>query len=647
VRRSLPIVLVNVLLSQPLRAQAAELSQVRINAAIDRGVERMADLYKDGVAQIPKPLPVPATTELNRAGLRALLVYTLLKSGVRPHSPIVEKLVARLAFERFDRTYDVACMLLALDALDPIGQRAWIDELAAFLLAHREMSGEYGYPGGGDLSNTQFAALGLRAAATAGVAIPPDVWASLARAVFRHQTNDGGFSYTAADGHSRNTMTAAGVGVLAVCETEFALCGALDPDLSQQMRRARIDGLAWITKWLGSGIGTEHVEWQHYFLYGLERVGGLCGIARIGEHEWYREGATYLVDTQDANGEWHGGYEPATTLFALLFLARATGTASTGSRFAPVTGEQPRSLPYQHTPGTDVPGGMRLEAAGPQPLRMWLTHVVSPANAPFEWPDERARGPHIALVEYLADGMPIEVVLGDPEHPSGEQRFACEHRGLARGHHRLTARVHVRPPEDRGADDARAARAILNAKDRSPAPEDRLILTNGIEVDIVDEVPVAAAEIAFDPALDMLLQSRPKASASSVLMKAPGFEWTAFAARQAIDGNPRSPWIAAAEDAHPMLSVHLSQPQRANLVRIAPARLAPRSPDFLTLPREISVAIDGGAAHVIPVDGSRTWVDLKLPKAMQVNLLEIRLVGRDVPTGAVGIGEIALQLTSD
>src|SRR6185436_4565302 len=120
------------------------------------------------------------------------------------------------------------CMLLALEALDPVGQRAWIDELAAFLLAHREKSGEFGYPGGGDLSNTQFAALGLRAAAKAGVVVPVDVWEGLARAVLQHQCKDGGFSYTLGDGHATDTMTAAGVGVLAICEIELARGGKLD-----------------------------------------------------------------------------------------------------------------------------------------------------------------------------------------------------------------------------------------------------------------------------------------------------------------------------------------------------------------------------------------------------------------------------------
>src|SRR5437773_2282576 len=83
-------------------------------------------------------------------------------------------------------------------------------------------------------------ALGLRAAADAGISIPSDVWADLARAVLLHQTGDGGFSYRADGATSSDTMTAAGVGVLAVCETQLARAGALDPDLAGKMRRARI-----------------------------------------------------------------------------------------------------------------------------------------------------------------------------------------------------------------------------------------------------------------------------------------------------------------------------------------------------------------------------------------------------------------------
>jgi hypothetical protein len=638
-RRLLSIALLFVWFASTTRAQDKEATPDKINSAIDRGVARLLERYADGQAVIPKAQPGTGA-ELNRAGMRALVLYTLLKSGVPAHAPVVEKLVARLAFEHFDMTYDAACMLLALNALDPVGERAWIAELATFLITHRLSSGEFAYPtGNGDLSNTQFAALGLRAAAEADIPIPPDVWSDLAHAVLRHNTSDGGFSYRIDEAASSDTMTAAGVGVLAVCETQLARAGALDPNLAGLMRRARSAGQASLGTRLDPGLDAGRSGWLHYFLYALERVGGLCGIDKLGAHDWYHEGAAFLVETQDSRGEWRGNSDPCSTLFALLFLSRATSGVATGGRAAgPATGARAPTPLFPHTPGSDVVGGMRLEVRGQERLRMWIEHVASPANAPYEWPGERGRGPHVALVEYLVDGSPIEVVLGDSEHPAGEQRFLCEHRGLPRGHHRLTVRVHVRMPDTRAAD---------AAHERPSNFDDGVITSNGVEVEITEDIPRIQVEAPFAPAQDLLLQSRPEVTSSSFLKKAAWIDNTVFAASQVVDGNPRAPWIAAVQDAQPYVCIHLGEPKRADVVRIAPARLVPRNPDFLTLPKEISVRIDGDTAHVLPVDPAKFWVELVLPKPVNITQVEIRLVGREGPAAAVGIGEVVLERRSN
>ena len=44
--------------------------------------------------------------------------------------------------------------------------------------------------------------------------------------------------------------------------------------------------------------------WHYYYLYGLERVGRLSARRLIGEHDWYREGAEYLVRQQQESGYW-------------------------------------------------------------------------------------------------------------------------------------------------------------------------------------------------------------------------------------------------------------------------------------------------------------------------------------------------------
>jgi hypothetical protein len=85
-------------------------------------------------------------------------------------------------------------------------------------------------------------------------------------------------------------------------------------------------------------------SWLYYYLYGLERAGRLSGRRFFGNNDWYREGATFLVGTQDRlQGFWVGRsneQDPLlTTSFSLLFLSKGR---------APVLVNKLR-----HGPGTD------------------------------------------------------------------------------------------------------------------------------------------------------------------------------------------------------------------------------------------------------------------------------------------------------
>ncbi|GAG08690.1 unnamed protein product, partial [marine sediment metagenome] len=68
--------------------------------------------------------------------------------------------------------------------------------------------------------------------------------------------------------------------------------------------------------------------WHYYYLYGLERVGRLTGRRFVGKHDWYREGADFLVLKAKApfDEAWKGtgieGAEDIATSMALLFLSK-------------------------------------------------------------------------------------------------------------------------------------------------------------------------------------------------------------------------------------------------------------------------------------------------------------------------------------
>jgi len=67
--------------------------------------------------------------------------------------------------------------------------------------------------------------------------------------------------------------------------------------------------------------------WHYYYLYGLERAGVLSLCLRFGKHDWYEEGANFLLRAQRADGSWSSdGMVSAlsNTCFAILFLKKAT-----------------------------------------------------------------------------------------------------------------------------------------------------------------------------------------------------------------------------------------------------------------------------------------------------------------------------------
>ena len=79
-------------------------------------------------------------------------------------------------------------------------------------------------------------------------------------------------------------------------------------------------GLGWFEKGDNSINGAAG---NGYTLYGVERVGLASGFKFFGQHDWYRELATKVVASQQADGSFPGGHGAAiNTAYSLLFLAR-------------------------------------------------------------------------------------------------------------------------------------------------------------------------------------------------------------------------------------------------------------------------------------------------------------------------------------
>ncbi|MEQ1892643.1 MAG: prenyltransferase/squalene oxidase repeat-containing protein [Planctomycetota bacterium] len=300
-----------------------------INAAIDRGVDWLLarQLYDGSWA---------SHQDGYASGQTALTLYTLLKSGVSARHSAVQPALVQLETRPPDRTYSLACTIFALAALHDPAHRRWMAELVEQLLDEQHADGGWSYPGEQtDLSNSQYAALALRAAALEGVEVPTKVWTELVDFGLLHREDsrekEAGFIYAPRhDTGYTGSMTTAGIGLLAICRA--ALGEGMPAQLKQAATSAIEAGVAWLEKRWSVSRNPNKDDWHLYYLYGIERVGALLGRDRLGSHDWYAEGSRYLVRAQEPGGDWAGS--ETDTCFALLFLARATAPQSGGPRDA-------------------------------------------------------------------------------------------------------------------------------------------------------------------------------------------------------------------------------------------------------------------------------------------------------------------------
>jgi len=285
-----------------------------------------------------------------RTGTTSLVTLALLTAGEPVDAPHVQKALEHLRkFDpgQLDSVYAVSLQTMAFAAASPKADIVriqanvdWLQEAQLKPGDHFPWPGSWTYKASktrhGDNSNSQYALLGLNAAAEVGVKIKPEVWA-LAREYWqKHQLRDGSWSYTPEGGNgSTASMTCAGISSLVISglkrfrgserlvgERDVEDCGrgGADPNLQA--------GINWMSRnfMVGQNFGASQ-QWKYYYLYGLERTGRLSGLRYFGEHDWYREGAEELVHDQDKfDGFWRGTqyerYPVISTSFALLFLAK-------------------------------------------------------------------------------------------------------------------------------------------------------------------------------------------------------------------------------------------------------------------------------------------------------------------------------------
>ncbi|MEX1097560.1 MAG: DUF4159 domain-containing protein [Planctomycetales bacterium] len=278
-------------------------------------------------------------------GTSALVTLALLNTGMTPRDPEVARALESLRKRANDAetVYEVSLLCSAFAAArdgetDRVRLGLLVRKLEGSQIRRGDGKGAWGYDATKpdvwyDRSNAQFALLGLRDAAVAGVPVSREVW-ELSRDHWRRsQSGDGGWGYSGvARGGSTGSMTVAGISSLTIIKAMLrddereigpdgqpVCCGdaAPDPHLAR--------GIKWIEQNFSVGSNPRDTNWPLYYLYGLERAGRLSGKRFFGEHDWYREGATFLVRRARnmANGTWEEqGDRLVGTSFSLLFLSK-------------------------------------------------------------------------------------------------------------------------------------------------------------------------------------------------------------------------------------------------------------------------------------------------------------------------------------
>jgi hypothetical protein len=329
-----------------------------------------------------------------------LILLTFVHAGVSQEDARFKALFAKMLEAPLERTYNVALQAMVLEELQRVKYQARIYQCAQFLADNQCTNGQWSYgtpttftegtvvpaplrtvPTGtakkavktgvrdfgadddprdkpkvvthlavkknrdagskGDNSNSQYAALGIRASHDSGIVFPQEM-IELARKYWISEQQKGGdvqgkdavatgggaaaaprgWGYhEEKDGPAYGSMSAGAIGAVCIYDSMLALNWKKDKPV--------VDGLGWLAKNFSVTDNPAHgKEFHYYYLYALERVGMLYDTPTIGTHDWYAEGANRLLEEQRADGSW-GSEERLDkpewgTCFAILFLKLAT-----------------------------------------------------------------------------------------------------------------------------------------------------------------------------------------------------------------------------------------------------------------------------------------------------------------------------------
>ena len=368
----------NLLLSAILFACPAAPQEGVDQAAVDEAIRKGVEFLKTA--------PSPGHAYSGAKHCDELILFTFIHAGVPESDPKFQQMFLRIMKEPLAQTYKVSLQAMCLEEIQRVRFGPRIAQCAQFLVDNQCKNGQWSYgeptsavigqpsidPEGavatgrkkkrgglvrfsrlrgpkikpkvvrtytvkktkagkasGDNSNTQYAALGLRACHDSGVIIPKEVvkramdwWIRSQHAGVKGSGYGGvrGWNYRTEQAGKRpayGSMTAGATGSLAIYDYIQGKDFRKNPAIKAGLN------------WLASNFSVtqnpgRNAAWYLYYMYGLERAGILCDTKTMGKHDWYVEGAKQLLKIQKDNGSWTDRNATWGTCFAILFLKKAT-----------------------------------------------------------------------------------------------------------------------------------------------------------------------------------------------------------------------------------------------------------------------------------------------------------------------------------
>lgn len=575
----------------------------KVDEAIRRGAEYLIRMQRlDG-----------SWSKNYTVGQTALSALALKKAGLPADHPAIEKALNFLCHNPPIRTYDVSVLLVLLEAVGHEGYEEWVERCGDMLL-ETQTARLWAYPSGAvDMSNTQYAALGLRSAAACGFKTGTEVWKELLRGTVASQTDDGGWGYHR-NSKSTGSMTVAGLTCLLVCQEQLTENGRKKRVLPN-FKETLTGGLAWMDRHFAVDrnpkphSNPKHYRWTYYYLYGVERVGTLAGRETFMDRDWYADGARWLLKRQGKNGNWGTAYGESemNTAFAILFLSRATLGARTSSNL------KSRILLQSGGGKTDIVIGCNRQNPGYVWIESWSKKVADKFG--IKGGEQAIR---VEKVDYFAGGKLLGTVTEDS---AGGRitRFPLKYRFEQNGDQEIHAAVTC------GSRHGTIRETFETGKVKIYVHN---VLT---EMDRVQMEDLGA---------NLLHGADPAVEVSSFW----GGGWNG---QYAVDGFQGRGWLSSKPevDGAPWIEVELDKPVRANLVKVTHASADAFDPNRFGRAVRVRLTVNRGAQkHVVDV-GSDERVKHEIPfRTTRVKRLRIEVLDRVKGTHhtASGFGEIEL-----